>query len=99
MFSQLIYPYIICEIQTCIDFVPGVVIPNRPAYRINPKEFEELHLWVIDILDKGLIRESPSPYPVPVLLVPKTSGAYRMCIDSRVANKITVKYRFPISSI
>lgn len=66
------------EIQHCIDFLPGAVIPNKPAYRMNPTEYGELQRQVTELLDKGLIRESMSLCAVPALLVPKANGTYRM---------------------
>uniref|UniRef100_A0A2N9EC75 Reverse transcriptase domain-containing protein n=1 Tax=Fagus sylvatica TaxID=28930 RepID=A0A2N9EC75_FAGSY len=79
-----------------IDFVPKAAIPNRPAYKSNPEETKELQRQVEDLMSKGYVRESMSPCAVPVLLVPKKDGTWRMCVDCRAINNITVKYRHPI---
>ena len=73
-------------IEHQINFVPGATIPNRPAYRSNPEETKELQRQVEELLTKGHVRESLSPCAVPVLLVPKKDGTWRMCVDCKAIN-------------
>jgi hypothetical protein len=79
-----------------IDLIPRASFPNKVAYRLTPQENKEVKRQVQDLLDKGLVRESLSPCVVPMVLSPKNDGGWRMCTVSRVINKITIKYRFPL---
>lgn len=79
--------------------MPGASLPNRPAYRSNSQETKEIQRQVEELIGKGWVRDSMSPCAVPIILVPKKDGAWRMCSDSRTLNNITIKYRYPIHRI
>jgi hypothetical protein len=83
-------------IEHQIDLIPGATLPNHAAYRTNPEETKEIQRQVQDLLDHGYVRESLSLCAVPILLVPKKDGTWRMCVDCRAINNITIRYCHPI---
>ena len=64
-----------------------------------PAELKELKEQLRDLLEKGFIRPSTSPWGAPVLFVRKKDGSLRMCIDYRQLNKVTIKNRYPLPRI
>jgi hypothetical protein len=74
-------------------------LPNRATYRTNPEETKEIQRQVQDLLDRGYVRESLSSCAVPVLLVTKKDSIWRMCVDCRVINNITIHYHHPITRL
>ncbi|WVZ63383.1 hypothetical protein U9M48_013020 [Paspalum notatum var. saurae] len=83
-------------IEHQIYLIPRSSLPNRAVYRNNPKETKEIQRQVQDLLDRGYVRESLSPCAIPVILVHKKDGSWRMCVDCRAINNITIMYRHPI---
>jgi hypothetical protein len=66
---------------------------------MNPQELEELKRQLVDMLSKGLIRPSASPWGSPVLFVDKRDGTIRLCVDYRKLNEVTIKNKYPLPKI
>ncbi|GKA52732.1 putative reverse transcriptase domain-containing protein [Tanacetum coccineum] len=73
--------------------------PARAHYRLAPSEMKGLSEQLQELSDKGFIRPSFSPWGAPVLFVKKKDGSFRMCIDYRELNKLTVKNGYPLPRI
>ncbi|GJX69062.1 putative reverse transcriptase domain-containing protein [Tanacetum coccineum] len=82
-----------------IDLIPGAAPVARAPYRLAPSEMKELSEQLQELSDKSFIRPSSSPWGAPVLFVKKKDGSFRMCIDYRELNKLTVKNRYPLPRI
>ena len=72
---------------------------QKPPYRLGPAELKELKTQLQELLDKGFIRPSHSPWGAPVLFVKKKDGTLRLCIDYCELNKVTIKNRYPLPRI
>ena len=64
-----------------------------------PAELQELKIQLKEMLDKGFIRPSVSPWGAPVFFVKKKDGTLRLCIDYRLLNQVTIKNRYPLPRI
>ncbi|GJS96111.1 putative reverse transcriptase domain-containing protein [Tanacetum coccineum] len=87
------------QVEFQIDLVPGAAPVARAPYRLAPSEMKELSEQLKELSEKGFIRPSSSPWGAPVLFVKKKDGSFRMCIDYRELNKLTVKNRYPLPRI
>ncbi|KAK1423394.1 hypothetical protein QVD17_18696 [Tagetes erecta] len=87
------------QVEFKIDLVPGANPVAKSPYRLAPSEMKELMSQLQDLLDKGFIRPSVSPWGAPILFVKKKDGSMRMCIDYRELNKLTIKNRYPLPRI
>ena len=87
------------SVDHAIDLIPGSEPPSKPIYRMSHVEMQELKRQLNDLMEKGFIRPSVSPFGAPVLFVQKKEGALRLCVDYRALNKITIKNRYPLPRI
>ncbi|GJW81068.1 putative reverse transcriptase domain-containing protein [Tanacetum coccineum] len=87
------------QVEFRIDLVPRVAPVVRAPYRLAPSKMREHSIQLQELLEKGFIRPSSSPWGAPILFVNKKDGSFRMCIDYSELNKLTVKNRYPLSRI
>ncbi|GJX30283.1 putative reverse transcriptase domain-containing protein [Tanacetum coccineum] len=87
------------QVEFQIDLIPGVAPVARAPYRLAPAELQELSTQLQELFYRGFIRPSSSPWGAPVLFFKKKYGSFRMCIDYRELNKLTVKNRYPLLRI
>ncbi|GJU31083.1 putative nucleotidyltransferase, ribonuclease H [Tanacetum coccineum] len=87
------------QVEFQIDLIPGAAPVARTPYRLAPSEMQELSNQLQELTDRGFIRPSTSPWGAPVLFVKKKDGSFRMCIDYRELNKLTIKNRYPLPRI
>nr|GEY03292.1 reverse transcriptase domain-containing protein [Tanacetum cinerariifolium] len=87
------------QVEFQIDLIPGAAPVSRAPYRLAPSEMKELSDQLQELSNKGFIRPSSSPWGAPVLFVKKKDGSFRMCIDYRELNKLTVKNSYPLPRI
>ncbi|GKA68772.1 putative reverse transcriptase domain-containing protein, partial [Tanacetum coccineum] len=87
------------QVEFRIDLVPGAAPVARAPYRLAPSEMKECLEQLKELSDKGFIRPSSSPWGAPVLFVKKKDGSFRICIDYRELNKLTLKNCYPLPQI
>ncbi|KAI3665770.1 hypothetical protein L6452_44401 [Arctium lappa] len=87
------------QVEFHIDLTPGAAPIARAPYRLAPTEMREMMTQLQELLEKGFIRPSSSPWGAPVLFVKKKDGSMRMCIDYRELNKVTIKNKYPLPRI
>ncbi|GKB67091.1 putative reverse transcriptase domain-containing protein [Tanacetum coccineum] len=87
------------QVEFQIDLVPGAEPVAHAPYRLTPSKMRELSVQLPELLEKGFIRPSLSPWGTPVLFVKKKDGSFRIWIDYRELNKLTVKNRYPLLRI
>ncbi|GKA99937.1 putative reverse transcriptase domain-containing protein [Tanacetum coccineum] len=87
------------EVEFRIDLIPGAMPVVKSPYRLAPTEMEELSNQLKELQDKGFIRPISSPWGAPVLFVKKKDCSFRMCIDYKELNKLTIKNHYPLPKI
>jgi hypothetical protein len=87
------------EIDFVIELVPGTTPIFKRPYRMVANQLAELKEQLQELLDKGYIHPSASPWGAPIIFVPKKDGSQRMCVDYRSLNEVAIKNKYPLPRI
>jgi hypothetical protein len=87
------------KVEFAIELLPGTAPISKRAYRVSGLELVELKKQIDELLEKGYIRPSTSPWAAPILFVENKDGTERMCIDYRALNEVTIKNKYPLPRI
>jgi hypothetical protein len=87
------------EIEFVIELVPGTTPIFKRPYRMTANQLAELKEQLQELLDKGYIQPSASPWGAPVIFIPKKDGTQRMYVDYRSINEVTIKNKYPLPGI
>jgi hypothetical protein len=87
------------DVEFVIKLQPGTAPISRRSYRMAPKELAELKTRLQDLLNKGFIHPSSSPWGCPAIFVKKKDQTLRLCVDYRPLNEVTIKNKYPLLCI
>jgi hypothetical protein len=87
------------DVEFVIELKLGTAPISRRSYRMPPNELAELKTQLQDLLEKGFIRPSSSPWGCPAIFVKKKDQTLRMCVDYRPLNEVTIKNKYPLPRI
>jgi hypothetical protein len=88
-----------CDIEFVIDLVPATMPIYKRPYRMATQQLAELKEHIKELLEKGYIRASSSPWRAPVIFVLKKDDTQRMCVDYHALNEVTIKNKYPLPKI
>jgi hypothetical protein len=87
------------DIEFVIELKPGTAPIYKTPFRMTTPELAELKEHTRELVEKGFIHPSSSPWGAPVIFVPKKDGTQRLCVDYHALNEVTVKNKYPLPRI
>jgi acetoacetate decarboxylase len=82
-----------------IELKPGIAPIYKTPYRMATPKLAESKEHIKELLEKGFIRPSSSPWRAPIIFVPKKDGTQRLCVDYHALNEVTVKNKYPLPRV